>query len=182
MTKQPAPDKRVEQTMEKLENALILLLEQKSLRQIRVTELCRQAGVDRSTFYGYFSSIGQMLDWIENKYLRIFSAKMKECRNYDDFRAYLSFLTTLIYRKQKLFALFYSSREDIRYLSKTEFLHTGNPMPDFCPKDSPASRYQNIFCLYGGNGILKEWILSECELPPEQISQLLLRFFRLFSR
>lgn len=181
MAKQPAPDKRVEQTMNKLEKALILLLEEKNLRQIRVTELCASAGIDRSTFYDYFSSISQFLDWLENKYLRIFSKKMKECRIHDDFRDYLVFLTSLICEKQKLFTLFYSSRDDINYLSKTEFLHTGNPMPAFSQTNTAEKQYQKIFCLYGGNGILKEWILSGCTLPPEQISELLLSFFALFD-
>lgn len=46
----------------RMDEALIALLEEKDLEYITVKEICRQAGVNRSTFYLHYETIADLLD------------------------------------------------------------------------------------------------------------------------
>ena len=46
----------------RMDEALLALLEQKDLEYITVKELCRQAGVNRSTFYLHYETIGDLMN------------------------------------------------------------------------------------------------------------------------
>ena len=50
-------DLRVVKTKHQLQQAFLQLLQEKSLEQITVTELCRQSGITRKTFYLHFENI-----------------------------------------------------------------------------------------------------------------------------
>ena len=44
-----------------MDEALLALLEKKDLPYITVKEICQQAGVNRSTFYLHYETIGDLL-------------------------------------------------------------------------------------------------------------------------
>ena len=44
-------NKRHQETIENIEKAFVLLLKDNELKEISVTELCKTAGINRSTFY-----------------------------------------------------------------------------------------------------------------------------------
>ncbi len=46
----------------RMDEALIALLEKKDLEYITVKELCRQAGVNRSTFYLHYETIADLVN------------------------------------------------------------------------------------------------------------------------
>lgn len=46
----------------RLDEALIALLEEKDLEYITVKEICRQAGVNRSTFYLHYETIADLVE------------------------------------------------------------------------------------------------------------------------
>lgn len=46
----------------RMEEALLALLERKDLEYITVKELCQEAGVNRSTFYLHYETIGDLLN------------------------------------------------------------------------------------------------------------------------
>ena len=50
-------DLRVIKTKENLQNALLHLLEDKELEKISISELCKEARVNRGTFYLHFASV-----------------------------------------------------------------------------------------------------------------------------
>lgn len=45
-----------------MDRALINLLEEKGLEYISVKEICEKAGVNRSTFYLHYETIGDLLE------------------------------------------------------------------------------------------------------------------------
>ncbi len=65
----------------KMDQALIRLLETKSFDYITVKEICETAGVNRSTFYLHYETIGDLLEetmyYLIDQFLSFFSAKMK---------------------------------------------------------------------------------------------------------
>ncbi|GEP24177.1 TetR/AcrR family transcriptional regulator [Lentilactobacillus diolivorans] len=55
-------DKRVKKTKLALRSALFLLLQTKSIDKISVSELCRQAQINRRTFYIHYSQVSEIFD------------------------------------------------------------------------------------------------------------------------
>lgn len=54
-------NRRSERTREKLKDALLELMGEKPCSQVCVAELCRQAGVSRSTFYAHYDGVHSVL-------------------------------------------------------------------------------------------------------------------------
>ena len=65
-------DRRVKRTKKALYDALLILLKEKSINEITVTELTNQADVNRATFYFYYTDIMDMLDQIQNEAYELF--------------------------------------------------------------------------------------------------------------
>lgn len=60
-------DRRVKRTKKALYEALLSLLEEKSINEITVTELTTLADVNRATFYFYYTDLIDMLQQIQNE-------------------------------------------------------------------------------------------------------------------
>ena len=69
-------DKRVKNTTKALKQTLFDMLEQMPLSKITVTSLCKQAGVNRVTFYHHFADVYDMISQIEISYV-------EELKNYN---------------------------------------------------------------------------------------------------
>lgn len=61
------PDRRVIRTKTAIREALKTLLTQKRMEEITVTELACLAGVNRKTFYNYYSGVYSVMDEIEDE-------------------------------------------------------------------------------------------------------------------
>jgi AcrR family transcriptional regulator len=57
----PNRDPRTRRTVARLRDALRTLLQSGSLDEVTVSALCRQAGVHRTTFYGHYASVGEVV-------------------------------------------------------------------------------------------------------------------------
>ncbi|MBQ1280706.1 MAG: TetR/AcrR family transcriptional regulator, partial [Oscillospiraceae bacterium] len=68
-------------TATKMDLALISLLKKKPLDFITVSELCEEAGVNRSTFYLHYETVGDLIEeaarYLLNDFLSYFSADTK---------------------------------------------------------------------------------------------------------
>ncbi|MBR5539064.1 MAG: TetR/AcrR family transcriptional regulator, partial [Clostridia bacterium] len=68
-------------TATKMDLALISLLKKKSFDYITVSEICEIAGVNRSTFYLHYETVGDLLDetarYLLNDFLSYFSTDTK---------------------------------------------------------------------------------------------------------
>ena len=68
-------------TATKMDLALISLLKKKSFDYITVSEICETAGVNRSTFYLHYETVGDLLDetvrYLLNDFLSYFGADTK---------------------------------------------------------------------------------------------------------
>ena len=68
-------------TAAKMDLALISLLKKKPFEYITVSEICKTAGVNRSTFYLHYETVGDLLDettrYLLDDFLKYFTADAK---------------------------------------------------------------------------------------------------------
>lgn len=68
-----------------MDEALLQLLERKDLEFITVKEICERAGVNRSTFYLHYETIGDLVNetaqMIDRRFQAYFSESTDDCRD-----------------------------------------------------------------------------------------------------
>ena len=62
-------DRRIINTKKKLTNTLLVLIAKKRINDITVLELCKEANINRTTFYKYYKDIEDLIFKIEESLL-----------------------------------------------------------------------------------------------------------------
>lgn len=81
-------DIRIQRTRSMLREALKDLLEEKTLDEISVSEICERSTVRRATFYRHFSDKYALYEWSMNEGMREFLADLEENDTADDVEVY----------------------------------------------------------------------------------------------
>ena len=167
----------------------MILLEKKPFEYITVTEICRAAGVNRSTFYLHYENTCDLLDEtvrnMVDDFLAYFSPdfgkitmQFSECElkdmNYitDEYlHPYLSYvrdhqriLSTAIRRADTL---------GFEEIYKKLFQHVFNPILDRFHYPVDDRPYVMRFYLNGIHAVVAEWIKEDCKRPIEDISSVI---------
>lgn len=77
-------DDRIQRTKTALRNTLIKLMKNKPVGEISVSEITRKAGLDRTTFYYHYKSVGDVLDELIEEQLAQFSTMLDERQAYGE--------------------------------------------------------------------------------------------------
>lgn len=133
-------------TAVKFDRALLALLEKKPFDYITVSELCAEAGVNRSTFYLHYENTQDLLPYLA--YIR---------DNRHVFSAVLSHPSTFRFEDifQKLF-------DDIF-----------NPIMERFRYPAQDRKYVLMFYLNGLTAIVQEWLKDGCQKSLEEVSGLI---------
>ena len=62
-----ANNKRRQDTLQKIEEVFVTLLQEKSLHEVEVSELCKLAQIDRSTFYAHYEDVSALANTFSEK-------------------------------------------------------------------------------------------------------------------
>ena len=148
--------------MESLTQALLLLMEQKPLAQINISELCEKAGVSRVSFYRNFDSMEQIL---LQHFIRCTDDWWADFKKKDSAAMSESFWSELLeqYRKNKrLVQLLYEN--GVSHIIKEHIFACC--APDSAPDEIEGyARAMLAGTLYG---LIDEWIRRGMkELPPD---------------
>lgn len=176
-------------TAKKMDKALITLLGEKSFEYITVSEICKKAGVNRSTFYLHYENTVDLL----NESARFLL---------DDFVAYFNVDTKSITRKIRESALdelnFISDEylhpyllyiKENRLVFSTVLLHADsfgfneifqilyesvfNPVLERFDYPVTDRKYAMMFYLNGITAVVTEWLKDGCEKTIDEVSRII---------
>lgn len=172
-------------TAAKMDLALIELLKKKSFAYITVSEICKTAGVNRSTFYLHYETIGDLLTetvrYLLNDFFSYFSptkinpsdCELDElifiCDKYlTPYLTYIKdhkevFLTALLNNKALGFDSVYQNLFD----------HIFNPILDRFQYPPNYRQYVMMYYLSGVNAIILEWLKTDCAQPMRDIAEII---------
>lgn len=171
-------------TAVRMDEAFLDLLQRKDFEYITVKEICETAGVNRSTFYLHYETIGDLLEeslsYIRDKFFMSFKGKdatvpnIKDCLKSElvwitpeHLLPYLNFIKNnrQLYRaaieRPKIF------QSDKTY--KKMFEHLFEPILERFSVPADERSYRIIFYLKGISGIIEEWIKNGCRESEEQM-------------
>ncbi len=176
-------------TATKMDLALISLLKKKPFEYITVSEICKTAGVNRSTFYLHYETIGDLLNettrYLLDGFLSYFSINTKSISL--DFMnceldelvfigdKYLTPYLTYIKDHKDVFAtaLLHNKTLGFEDIYKRMFERIFNPILDrfhYLANDRP---YVMMYYLNGINAIIVEWLKNGCDKSTDEISKII---------
>ena len=85
-------DRRIKYTKKIIKDTFIELLEEKDLKKITVSEICKIADINRATFYRYYLDVYDLLDKIEEEFV----TELKMASNDTDEYTIFSFSNDLL--------------------------------------------------------------------------------------
>ncbi|MBE6622356.1 MAG: TetR/AcrR family transcriptional regulator [Ruminococcaceae bacterium] len=176
-------------TAAKMDLALIALLKKKPLAYLTVKEICETAGVNRSTFYLHYETIGDLLNettrYLLNDFLSYFSTdtqaiafNLAECE-LDELMficdKYLSPYLTYIRDNKEVFgtALLHNKTLGFEDVYKRMFENIFNPILDRFHYPQENRPYVMLYYLTGINAIVLEWVRNGCDKSIQEISEII---------
>ena len=175
-------------TAEKMDKAFLELLQKKDLSFITVKEICQRAGVNRSTFYLHYETIGDLLEesleYMNNEFLGTFKDRQSvlpeiESCSPDELiwikpeylLPYLNYVKNnrqLYQAAMKNPAVFGADRT-----YKKMFEHIFDPVMERFGVPLDERHYLMAFYLKGIAGIIEEWLKGGCEDDIEHITKVI---------
>ena len=176
-------------TANKMDLALISLLETKAFDYITVSEICQKAGVNRSTFYLHYETVGDLLDetarYLLNDFLSYFSTNTKSVAlnlsNCDRDELificdkYLTPYFTYIRDHKKVFATALEHNQTLGFeeVYQRMFDYIFNPILDRFHYPKSDRQYVMMYYLNGISAIVREWLKNDCDKSIPEVSQIL---------
>ena len=173
----------------KMDKALISLLEEKSFEYITVSEICKRAEVNRSTFYLHYENTVDLLNETArfllddfaacfNVYVENITNKFKE-NSLDELNfisdeylhPYLSYIkeNRIVFSTVLLHSVSFGFNEIFQRLYDNIF----NPVLERYNYPATDRKYAMIFYLNGITAIVTEWLKDGCEKTIEEVSQII---------
>ncbi len=173
-----------------MQNALIELVEQKKFDEITISDICRLAGVNRSTFYAHYSNKVELLEEAEQDMISTFGRiqdpvcninQLPECPGYSDgslllddpvLTAYLSFVK----EHQRIFRV-YNDKKSL-FHNKEHFYLFRNLLfkrayRRFTELSDTDITYISLYYLAGIEAIVEQWVNTNCNETEEEICRII---------
>lgn len=176
-------------TAVRFDKALLSLLEKKPFEYITISEICEDAGVNRSTFYLHYENTADLLKeamaYVLDDFASYFSVDMESILSkYEncDLRElnfinekYLHPYLSFIKENQRLFGTVLSQPEafDSKAVFQRMFDHIFSPILDRFRYPKDEQRYVMMFYLNGITAIITEWLKEDCRKSIEDISSII---------
>lgn len=173
-------------TAVRMDKALITLLEKKDFSYITVSEICKTAGVNRSTFYLHYETVGDLLEettrYLLDDFMSCFpmdaeqlSAHYRDCDSRE-----LNFVTaqylhpylTYIRDNRRVFSTVLSNGSSFGFegIFSRLYEHIFDPILDHFHYPPTHRPYVMRFYLNGVNAVVTEWLKSGCDISVEEMS------------
>ena len=176
-------------TATKMDLALISLLKKKPFDYITVSEICEEAGVNRSTFYLHYETIGDLLAettrYLLDDFLAYFSTDTKaialnlmDCELSDLIficDKYLSPYLSYVKDHKEIFgtALLYNQTLGFEDVYKRMFDNIFNPILERFQYTPSNRQYVMMYYLNGVNAIILEWLRNGCDKSIQEIAEII---------
>lgn len=168
---------RTEETKTALKEAFCQLYITKPLNKISITEVCRIAGYNRSTFYQYYLDLDDILLEIENETLDYIKTKRKNITTSDS--NFISELMVLYEERQVYMDAMLSQNSTPRFFNNLISIATTNVKDFEFDKKDPHYPYIVEFRYNGALSIFRLWIQRKRDLDFEDLLLMIKKMYQI---
>lgn len=141
-------NKRGQETVKRIDEAFVSLMQEKSLHEVEISELCELAQINRSTFYAHYEDLFELA----NAYAAKVEQQLKAQAHIDgEFDWIFEYINSNTDQFQTYFKLGISQIE---------------------------TEYKKLFFRNGVFAVAKMWFEGGCKEPPEQMGEIIKREYR----
>ena len=178
-------------TAVKMDKALLKLLEKKDFEYITIKEICKEADVNRSTFYLHYENTSDLLkeasNYIIDDFLNYFSVYRSQVNiDYQNSKLedllfitpeYLTPYLTYAKENQRIFVTCLKHLHSLNFnvLYKSMFDNIFDPLLGRFNFPENERRYIMKFYLTGITAVVTEWLNNKCEDSIEDISKIIIQ-------
>ncbi len=163
-----ANNKRRKQTRDKISKVFITLLQTKEITEISVTDICKLAKINRSTFYVNYLDIYDLADQIgkqlEQEVAFLYQEERNTNNNSNDFLK----LFKHIKDNQIFYKTYFKLKMDQNFIDREYDYNLSKKL-----YNDKYIDYHMEFFKAGLNAIIKKWLDNGCKESPEEIENIL---------
>lgn len=161
-------NKRKRESVERIENVFIDLLQNKELNKISVSDICKKAGLNRTTFYANYDDIYDLADSIrdklENSFSEIYHTEINDGFNSHNYLKLFNHIKENQGFYKTYFKLGYDNNyKIISFDTNLAKLHFKNRFIE----------YHMEFFKSGITKIIKMWLENGCKESPEDMYEII---------
>lgn len=177
-------DERYNVADEAIYDAFFLILKEKDIDKITVSDVIKKAGIVRSTFYNHYENIPALVTAIEDKTINDIFSLMETFHPKNDRDVCKSYFMTICnYTMTNPFLanLLRSPRGDTFFEKTMTMFHryVGTVMQNSAPSKHSREEFSYmVACTIGSTiGVLHKWTVENFKVPAEVISDILTQAF-----
>lgn len=163
---------------EKIEIAFLFLLEKHKYDDITISQICKQAGINRSTFYCHYTDINDLIIKVEKK----FAQETAGIFNFGERRSHEAMVEMFTFVRDNKY--FYKAFLNIPYTTfaehdtKTKCLENIGKDYDVKSSIDMGLYYRASFFGAGIKEMCRIWLERNCKESPEEMAKLLLEEYK----
>ena len=171
-------DRRVKYTKKVIRDTFIRLLSEKDLKRITVSEICKEADVNRATFYRYYLDVYDLINKIQADFVN----ELKEAANTEGKYSVSSFtkeLLTVFLENKDLVKVLFNTNNNVYYLQDILELayerckeKWEQDLPNVLKEDID---YASIYIFNGALGVVNFWVKNDFDKDVDEVAEIIER-------
>ena len=167
-------NQRVIVTKRMLREGLLRLLDRKPLEKVSITELCREAGVNRTTFYRYYEFPKDILLEMQSEFFEESFDHFQRPLTVDDMERFFGRLA----EHAPLVKLFFRYNSDTDWAHVFERIYHSIPVQNiakaFHNLDENSARLLSAYLAGGALFLVRQWIIEDIPMTAKEVSAIAL--------
>jgi len=160
---------RYKMSSEKIETAFLTLILNHKYEDITISQVCKQAGINRSTFYCHYDDINDLIIKIESK----FAKSMANIFNYGERQTHEAIIEMFTFIKENKY--FYNAFLNIPYITLAEVNTKNECLKNLNMSNDLEFYYRASFFAAGIKELCKIWLSRDCKESPKEMAELILK-------
>lgn len=164
-------DRRVRKTKRQIRDALTVLMAKKSLADITVTELTREADIDRRTFYLHYRNIYEIVEEVEQEAARNLKSGMEGAQCGDLFETFTAIMESNMKYYDTIISdrSYYVLEHDCKEILKQSLTERFRPVSRL---DDQTFDYYLTYAASGIINMYTHWIREGKPFPASELTRL----------
>ena len=171
-------NQRIALTRRLLQEALLRLLSQDTLENISVTALCKEAGINRATFYNHYTSPAMLLTEMEKQLVAELMKISKEPVSSDTIVDRLERYCATLQKHGDLMAIlvrYHIDRDIADVIASAAAYYERNRLDlGQTPMNPETAHLVSMFLYSGSYALIQEWLVRKIDKTPREIAELIL--------
>ena len=170
-------DVRIVKSKKSLMSALIGLMGKKKLEELTISEICQEADVNRNTFYSHYSSVRELFEEMNGKYMEALfaSAKVFDEPNDSTIKNLVNVLDKMK-EKGNLTKIIFSESNSIKHLNTLLQILFPTSIIDNLKIENLSLEECHAFLIGGITSLILRWIENDFQESPKNFGRKIFNF------